>query len=82
VREGVKKLWPVLKWIHRPDLREKVARTWELALERSRFTADDLNRIPFTLLVPNCPTTFMPHKKKGLTGYALNPYATKVAGGE
>ena len=24
---------------------------------------DDLNKIPFTLLVPNCPITFMEHKR-------------------
>jgi putative nucleotidyltransferase with HDIG domain len=29
----------------------------------SPLTAEDLNCIPFTLLVPNCPTTFMEHKR-------------------
>ena len=63
MREAVLKLWPELEWIKDPGLREKVTKTWELALERSPLTADDLNRIPFTLLVPNCPTTFMEHKR-------------------
>jgi len=31
-------------------------------LQRSPLSADDSNRIPFTLLVPNWPTTFMEHK--------------------
>ena len=35
----------------------------ELALERSPLTPDDLNRIPFTLLVPDCQVTFMAHKR-------------------
>ena len=48
--EEIKKLWPELEWINDPDLREKTARTWEVALERSVLTAGDLNRIPFTLL--------------------------------
>ena len=59
----VQKLWPELEWIKDAELREKVTKTWELALERSPLTADDLNHIPFTLLVPNCPTTFMEHKR-------------------
>jgi putative nucleotidyltransferase with HDIG domain len=63
MRESVLRLWPELAWIKDPGLREKVTKTWELALERSPLTADDLNHIPFTLLVPNCPTTFMEHKR-------------------
>ena len=59
----VQKLWPELEWIKDAELREKVTKTWELALQRSPLTADDLNHIPFTLLVPNCPTTFMEHKR-------------------
>lgn len=61
--EVVQKLWPELEWIKDAELREKVTRTWKLALQRSPLTADDLNHIPFTLLVPNCPTTFMEHKR-------------------
>jgi putative nucleotidyltransferase with HDIG domain len=61
--EAVKHLWPELEWIQSADLREKVARTWERAFELSPLKAADLARIPFTLLVPNCPTTFMEHKR-------------------
>jgi len=62
--EEIKKLWPELEWIIDTDLREKTARTWEVALERSVLTADDLNRIPFTLLCgPDLKVTFMDHKR-------------------
>lgn len=62
--EEIKKLWPELEWISDPELREKTARTWETALERSVLTADDLNRIPFTLLCgPDLKVTFMDHKR-------------------
>ena len=62
--EEIKKLWPELEWISDPDLREKTARTWEVALERSVLTAEDLNRIPFTLLCgPDLKVTFMDHKR-------------------
>jgi len=63
MRDAVLKLWPEIEWIQSPDLREQVTRTWERALELSPLTPDDLNHIPFTLLVPNCPTTFMEHKR-------------------
>lgn len=57
-------LWPELEWIQDEDLRVKTARTWELALERSVLTVDDLNRIPFTLLCgPDLKVTFMDHKR-------------------
>jgi putative nucleotidyltransferase with HDIG domain len=63
MREAVAKLWPEIQWIERPNLREQVTRTWVKAFERSPLKPDDLNKIPFTLLVPNCPTTFMEHKR-------------------
>lgn len=61
--ESVRRLWPELEWIKEAALREKTARTWERAFELSPLAPEDLDRIPFTLLVPNCPTTFMEHKR-------------------
>ena len=63
MRDAVLALWPEIQWIQSSSLREQVTRTWQRALERSPLTPDDLNQIPFTLLVPNCPTTFMEHKR-------------------
>lgn len=63
MRETIQRLWPEIEWIENPQLREQVTRTWILALERSPLAPDDLNRIPFTLLVPDCPITFMEHKR-------------------
>lgn len=63
MRDEVRRLWPEIEWIQEQGLRDSVARTWELALERSPLTPNDLNEIPFTLLVPNCPVTFMEHKR-------------------
>jgi putative nucleotidyltransferase with HDIG domain len=63
MHEAVRQLWPELEWISDPSLREKTCRTWERAFELSPLKPEDLNRIPFTLLVPNCPTTFMEHKR-------------------
>lgn len=63
MREAVERLWPELEWIEDAELREKVTRTWILALERSPLKPEELNEIPFTLLVPDCPATFMEHKR-------------------
>jgi putative nucleotidyltransferase with HDIG domain len=57
-------LWPELAWIKDNQLRQATARTWEEALERSVLTADDLQRIPFTLLAgPDLKVSFMAHKR-------------------
>jgi putative nucleotidyltransferase with HDIG domain len=63
MRKAVEELWPELAWIEDAELRDRVTRTWELAFERSPLDPQDLNEIPFTLLVPNCPATFMEHKR-------------------
>jgi hypothetical protein len=59
----VHKLWPELEWIKDQQLREKTAKTWEIALERSSLKAEDLEKIPFTLLVPGVKISFMEHKR-------------------
>jgi len=57
-------LWPELEWIKDEGLREKTARTWELALSKSVLKPEDLNRIPFTLLAgPDLKVSFMEHKR-------------------
>ena len=64
MNKEILELWPELKWIENKALREKVALTWEKALERSELNADDLKRIPFTLLCgPDLKVTFMDHKR-------------------
>ena len=60
----VLKLWPELEWIQDQDLRDKTAKTWEVALQKSVLTAGDLERIPFTLLCgPDLKVSFMAHKR-------------------
>jgi putative nucleotidyltransferase with HDIG domain len=60
----IKELWPELEWIQDPDLRDKVIATWVLALDKSVLSADDLKKIPFTLLAgPGLKVSFMSHKR-------------------
>lgn len=61
--DAVETLWPELEWINDAELRESVKKTWARALDLSPLDANDLEQIPFTLLVPNCPSTFMEHKR-------------------
>lgn len=63
MREAVRKLWPELEWIADETVRESVIDTWVKALELSPLTPEDLGTIPFTLLVPNCPVSFLAHKR-------------------
>jgi putative nucleotidyltransferase with HDIG domain len=60
----INELWPELAWIEDLDLRATTTKTWELALERSVLTPEDLQRIPFTLLAgPDLKVSFMAHKR-------------------
>ncbi|RME50481.1 MAG: HDIG domain-containing protein [Deltaproteobacteria bacterium] len=61
--EQVKELWPEIEWIEDPQLREKVYRTWKYAIEQSALSPEDLNEIPFTLLIEGCEISFMAHKR-------------------
>jgi len=63
MRDEVKKIWPEIEWIQDPELKESVYKTWEHAIEQSVLTADDLTKIPFTLLIKDCKVTFMEHKR-------------------
>lgn len=64
MNDVIKKLWPELDWIADSSLREKTAKTWEIALERSVLNAEDLDNIPFTLLCgPDLSVSFMKHKR-------------------
>ena len=60
---AVKQLWPELAWIENSELRAQVTHTWARAFELSPLKPEDLRKIPFTLLVPDCPVTFMEHKR-------------------
>lgn len=79
----VKMLWgEELAWIQDEKLRNQVAKTWELALEKSVLKADDLNTIPFTLLVPGLKVSFMDHKRAVVhiardCGNQMNKFFTK-----
>lgn len=63
MRDEVLKIWPELNWIKNIDLREKVLSCWEYAINNSVLTPEDLQNIPFSLLIKDCNITFMNHKR-------------------
>jgi putative nucleotidyltransferase with HDIG domain len=54
-------LIPELALIDDEDLREKVLAVWSEAVDLGGWEPADLNTIPFTLLIPDCPIGFLDH---------------------
>jgi putative nucleotidyltransferase with HDIG domain len=63
MEQKVMEIWPEIDWIEDAELKAAVLKCWVVAFERSPLTPQDLEEIPFTLLVPNCKATFMQHKR-------------------
>ncbi len=63
MREKVLKIWPEINWIENKELREKVLNCWVYAIENSVLSPEDLEVIPFSLLIKDCKITFMNHKR-------------------
>ena len=52
---------PEFKLIADSALREKTLNVWEKALRRGNWEVSDLERIPFTLMIPDTPISFKDH---------------------
>lgn len=63
MREKIKKIWPEIEWIKDSDIKEKTYKCWEYAIENSPLQPEDLETIPFSLLINNCEISFMNHKR-------------------
>lgn len=63
MKDKIKKLWPEIEWIKDQKLRSKVVDCWVYALEKSSLDIDDLQTIPFSLLIKECKISFMNHKR-------------------
>jgi putative nucleotidyltransferase with HDIG domain len=61
--EQLRRLLPEVSQIRNPKLIEGVLKAWQLALERSCWKVDDLEHIPFTLLVPTT-TSLLEHTRR------------------
>ncbi len=63
MKEKVKNIWPEINWIKDEELKTKVLDCWIYAIENSVLTVEDLEVIPFSLLIKDCNVTFMNHKR-------------------
>lgn len=63
MREKIKKIWPEIEWIKDSEIKEKTYKCWEYAIENSPLQPEDLETIPFSLLINNCDISFMNHKR-------------------
>lgn len=63
MKEKVLKIWPEINWIKDSSLRDKVLNCWVYAIENSVLTPEDLEVIPFSLLIKDCKISFMNHKR-------------------
>ncbi len=63
MREKIKHIWPEIELIKDSGIKEKTYQCWEYAIEHSPLEPEDLEKIPFSLLIYNCDITFMNHKR-------------------
>jgi len=63
MRDKVLEIWPEINWIEDKELQEKVLACWVYAIENSVLTVEDLETIPFSLLIKDCKISFMNHKR-------------------
>ena len=63
MKNQVKKIWPEIEWIKDEKLKAQVLDAWVYAIENSVLTPEDLEVIPFSLLIKDCNVTFMNHKR-------------------
>jgi putative nucleotidyltransferase with HDIG domain len=54
-------LLPELAWIQDRSLRDKTTACWLDAMARGAWTMADMDRLPFTLLLSDCPASFRTH---------------------
>jgi len=54
-------LFPEFAWIQDSALREKTAQCWLEAIALGGWELEDLDRIPFTLLISNCKISYRTH---------------------
>ncbi|MBI2416777.1 MAG: HDIG domain-containing protein [Ignavibacteriales bacterium] len=63
MREQVLAIWPEINWISDEKLREQTLNCWIYAIENSVLSIEDLQVIPFSLLLKDCTISFMNHKR-------------------
>lgn len=61
MEQQIRDLFPEISWIENVALQKMVVDTYVMALDISGWEPEDMNKIPFTLLIPNCPFSYRDH---------------------
>ena len=69
MKEKIRELFPEIEWIHDEEMRGNVVAAIEDALKAGGWEPEDMGKIPFTLLIPNCPFSYLDHVR-GVTRVA------------
>ncbi|HZX10233.1 MAG TPA: HD domain-containing protein [Acidobacteriota bacterium] len=56
-------LMPEFQMIKDKDLKEKTIEVWRRAMEKGEWTVEDLEKMPFTLLIRNTPVSLIKHTR-------------------
>jgi len=75
MEDKILKLIPEFNLIKNEDLRRKTLRVYAKALEKGGWQPEDMDKIPFTLLIKDCPASYLKHVR-GVTRVAVG-----IAGG-
>lgn len=85
MEKKIREYFPEIEWIRDKALQDKVTASIADALKTGGWEPDDMDKIPFTLLIPNCPFSYLDHVR-GVTRMAKeamdifnNIYAKKDA---
>lgn len=65
----IRELLPEIDWIECRELQEKVVASYADALTTGGWEPEDMDKIPFTLLIPDCPFSYLDHVR-GVTRMA------------
>ena len=61
MKKKIRELLPEIDWITDGGLQEKVVACYVDALNTGGWSPEDMDRIPFTLLIPDCPASYLSH---------------------
>ncbi len=70
MKELVLKIFPEINGIKNSELKDKTINTWIKAIKENGWSEQDINEIPFTLLIENTKISIIEHTR-GVTNTAL-----------
>lgn len=69
----IAEFFPEIDEIKDQKLKEKTAKCLEMGREKGGWSYEDLTKIPFTLLIPNCPVSIVQHTR-AVTQLSISAY--------